>query len=301
MKLGLSSYSLSRAIKAGEMTILDAVRWTAEHGGEHIEIVPIGFTLDDQPQLIEAIRRQAEEAGIELSNYAIAANFIQPDEASYEAEIARVQKQVDIARDLGVRLMRHDVASRPIPEATLTRFHADLEKLAEACRRVADYAASFGIVTSVENHGYYIQASDRVQELVHAVGRDNFRTTLDIGNFMCADEDSVIATKKNIGIASMVHLKDFYLRPAHRDPGKAGSARRAAASSEGPSSGRATSTCGRYSGRSRSPAMTGIFPWNSKGWSRAPSAHPPVLGMPDGSGTRFDPRKLKEAGTEWTK
>ncbi|UUZ96347.1 sugar phosphate isomerase/epimerase [Paenibacillus sp. P25] len=228
MKLGLSSYSLSRAIKAGEMTILDAVRWTAEHGGEHIEIVPIGFTLDDQPRLIEAIRRQAEEAGIELSNYAIAANFIQPDEASYEAEIARVQKQVDIARDLGVRLMRHDVASRPIPEATLTRFHADLEKLAEACRRVADYAASFGIVTSVENHGYYIQASDRVQELVHAVGRDNFRTTLDIGNFMCADEDSVIATKKNIGIASMVHLKDFYLRPAHRDPGKAGSARRAA-------------------------------------------------------------------------
>jgi sugar phosphate isomerase/epimerase len=219
MKIGLSSYSLSRAIKAQEMTVLDAIGWVADNGGEHIEIVPIGFTLDDNPQLVEAICRKAEEAGIELSNYAIAANFLKPDETGYEAEIARVMKQVDIARDLGVKRMRHDVATRPIPEATLVQFHADLQKLADACRRVADYAADYGIITSVENHGFYVQGSDRVQELVHEVGRANFRTTLDVGNFMCVDEDSVVATKKNISIASMVHLKDFYIRPLHRDPG----------------------------------------------------------------------------------
>ncbi|NAP01471.1 sugar phosphate isomerase/epimerase, partial [Halomonas sp. MG34] len=48
MKLGISSYSLYSAMKAGEMSILDVMEWGAEQGGEHIEIVPnLGFTLED--------------------------------------------------------------------------------------------------------------------------------------------------------------------------------------------------------------------------------------------------------------
>jgi sugar phosphate isomerase/epimerase len=220
MKLGVSSYSLFGAMKSGEMSILDVVQWVADNGGEHIEIVPIGdFTLDNDPGMIEAIRKKADEAGIEVSHYTVGANFVQPDEQSFQAEIARVKKQVDIARDLGVKRMRHDVASRPIPEATIVNFLADLPKLVEACRDVADYAAQFGITTSVENHGYYTQASDRVQALVHAVDRSNFRTLVDIGNFMCADENSVAAVKKNLPIASAIHLKDFYLRPGNKEYG----------------------------------------------------------------------------------
>ena len=220
MKIGLSSYSLSQALRTGEMTLVDAVQWVADNGGEHIEIVPGKMNLAEDPALVEAIVNKAKEVGIEISNFPIGANFIQPDEEAYEAEIERVMRQVDVAHALGVKLMRHDVASRPIPEATMVNFLADLPKLAEACRRIADYAAQYGITTSVENHGFYIQHSDRVQALVHAVGRENFRTTLDVGNFMCADEDSVVATKKNLPIAAMVHLKDFYLRPAHLNPGE---------------------------------------------------------------------------------
>ncbi|MBW4837903.1 MAG: sugar phosphate isomerase/epimerase, partial [Paenibacillaceae bacterium] len=75
------------------------------------------------------------------------------------------------------------------------------------------------ITTSLENHGYYVQASDRVQAVIHAVDRPNYKTTLDIGNFVCVDENPVIAVKKNIGYASMVHIKDFYVRPENRNPG----------------------------------------------------------------------------------
>ena len=220
MKLGLSSYSLYQAMRTGRMTMVDVVQWVADQGGEHIEIAAVGINLAEDPKLVEAIRAKAEEVHLPISNYAVGANFLKPDEASYEAEISRVMKEVDVAHALGVKLMRHDVASRPIAEATAANFHADLPKLVEACRRIADYAAQYGITTSVENHGYYIQASDRVNLLVHEVGRKNFRTTLDVGNFMCADEDSVTATKKNLPIASMIHLKDFYLRPSYRDPGE---------------------------------------------------------------------------------
>lgn len=218
MKLGVSSYSLYQAMEAGSMDILSVIDWVKEIGAEHIEIVPLGFSLIDNPELTDQIVERAVKAGIEISNYAIGANFITDTEEAYEAEIERVLKEVDVAHRLGVRLMRHDVASRP--DTSIVNFNSDLERIAVACRKIADYAKGFGITTSVENHGYYVQASDRVQTLVHTVGRDNYKTTLDIGNFVCVDEDPIRAVKNNIGIASMVHVKDFYIRPADRNPGE---------------------------------------------------------------------------------
>jgi inosose dehydratase len=219
MKLGLSSYSLYNAIKDGSMTILDCVRWVADNGGEHIEIVPLGFDLTDGSGLPEAIREEAQRVGIDISNYAIGANFADKSGDELRREIERVKSHVDIASRLGVKLMRHDVASRPIPEATLSRFIDDLPRLVEACREIADYAAPYGITTSIENHGYFVQGSDRTLTLVGRVSRDNFRTTLDIGNFLCLDEDPVVAVSKSVPYMSMLHLKDFYCRPASENPG----------------------------------------------------------------------------------
>lgn len=218
MKLGISTYSLFRAIRAGELDVPDAISLIAEMGGEHAEIVPVGFSLTERPELIGAIVRRAEEAGIDLSGYAIGANFSGLEGAAFEDEIRRVKGEVDIAASLGVKRMRHDVASSE--DTSVRRFLAELPRLAEACRRIADYAAGFGITTSVENHGRYIQASDRVQALVHAVNHPHFRTTLDVGNFLCVDEDPAVAVRNNIGLASMVHIKDFYYRPEHRHPGE---------------------------------------------------------------------------------
>jgi sugar phosphate isomerase/epimerase len=218
MKIGVSTYSLSRAIQSGEMNVVEAIDYIKEIGGEHVEIVPIGFNLTENPELIAAIRQKAQDIGIEISNYAIGAEFSSANDIEYENEITRVKQEVDIAALLGVKLMRHDVATAK--DISIQHFDSLLPRLAEACRRIADYAASFGITTSVENHWYFLQASDRVQALIHAVDRPNFQTTLDVGNFMCVDENPVVAVKKNIPYASMVHIKDFYLRPAEDDPGE---------------------------------------------------------------------------------
>jgi len=220
MKIGLSSYSLWGALRDGRMTITDAVRWIADNGGEHIEIVPLGFDLVENPELIHDIRSSAEEAGIEISNYAVGANFITDSDQAYQAAITEMKQHVDIANKLGVKLMRHDVASRPIEQTSIQQFEQDLPRLVQACREIANYADSYGITTSVENHGYYIQAADRVQRLVQEVNRPNYKTTLDIGNFMCVDENSVVSVKKNLPFASIVHLKDFYWRPSYQDPGE---------------------------------------------------------------------------------
>ncbi|MFC5471382.1 sugar phosphate isomerase/epimerase family protein [Cohnella suwonensis] len=218
MKFGVSTYCFWQAMQAGELDVLQAIGKIAEMGGEHVEIVPLGYDLTDNPKLVAAIVAKAAEHGLDISNYAIGANFAGLSDEAFEQEIERVLRQVDIAAALGAKLMRHDVANSE--DRSIKRFLEDLPKLADACRRIADYAAGFGITTSVENHGYYVQASDRVQALVGAVGRDNFRTTLDVGNFVCVDEDPLVAVRNNMPYASIVHVKDFYRRPASSDPGE---------------------------------------------------------------------------------
>ena len=208
----MSSYSLYQAMNKGEMDILDVLDWVKEIGGEHLELVPLGFDFIENPELIEQVKEKAASLEIDLSNYAIGANFICDTNEAFEAEIERVKNHVDICHQLGIKFMRHDIASRGEHERTLDQFIKDLPTLVEACQRIADYAKDKGIVTSIENHGYYVQASDRVQAIVQQVNRDNFRTTLDVGNFLCYDENPLTAVKNNLPIASVVHLKDFYYR-----------------------------------------------------------------------------------------
>ncbi|MFS0781071.1 sugar phosphate isomerase/epimerase family protein [Bacillus sp. 1P06AnD] len=220
MKLGVSSYSLHQAMLKKEMTFLESISWVKENGGDHFEVVPIHFDLVEQPELIPSIRSKAASEAIELSNYAIGANFIQPTESAYKEEINRVKKHVEAVKELGIHHMRHDVASRPIRDTHIQQYYEDLPLLVRACQEVADYAKQFGITTSVENHGYYLQASDRVQLLVQLVNRENFKTTLDIGNFLCVDENPVHAVMNNLPFASFIHIKDFYYRKTNAEMGE---------------------------------------------------------------------------------
>lgn len=218
LKIGLSSYSLARA---PEMDIVSALRFAAENGAEHMEIVPGSFAeLKDMkaPGLVEKIVTTAKECNLELSSYTIGANFVQPDAAALNAEIERVKGEVEIAAKLGVTRMRHDCAWRPHEECSYANFEKDLEIFADACGQIADKAKPYGITTSIENHGFYVQASERVQRLVLKVNRDNFRTTMDVGNFLCVDEDPECAAMNNVGFASMVHFKDFHIRRAVSNP-----------------------------------------------------------------------------------
>ncbi len=212
IKLGLSSYSLSQAMAKGEMDILGAIKFVAENGGSHLEISPGALKLTGDDELIKKIVDTAKENEIEISSYTIGANFIKPTQEEYRAEVERIKIEVETGAKLGVKRMRHDAGWRPIPETTYEQFAKDLPSVAAACGEIADVAAKYGITTSIENHGFHFQASERIQQLILAVGRDNFRTTLDVGNFLCVDEDPESATANNIKYASHIHFKDFHIR-----------------------------------------------------------------------------------------
>lgn len=222
MKIGLSTYSLLPALKSGEMTILDVIQWIADNGGEHMEMVPYGYTLVDNLELADAVREKASKVGITLSNYSMPANFVQETEDEFEAEMTRVKLHVDLLHRMGIKHMRHDVTAFTLPKESMSIhwFEENLPFMVKGSQIIADYAAQFGITTTIENHGFSVQASDRVQRVLKAVNRSNFKTTLDIGNFLCVDEDPIIGVKKNLPYASLIHFKDFYIRPYDEHPGE---------------------------------------------------------------------------------
>jgi len=219
MKIGLTSYSMVNRIKEG-MSIIDVMKFSKEKDCEHIEIVPFGFTLHDDAtgefneELIAEIKKVSAELDLPVSNYAVLGDLLKFDDAERNAEISRLKKHIDVAAKLGISLMRHDISSfrRPLESNTPSSFEREFPMMVSATQELADYAKNFGITTMVENHGFFVNGSDRVIRLIESVDRDNFGLLLDTGNFACVDEDCLVAVKKCVPYAKMVHLKDFYIR-----------------------------------------------------------------------------------------
>ena len=230
MKIGLTSYSMNNYICDGLMSVCEVMRFAKEKGAEHIELVPFGFTLHDDrtgefnEALISRIKSVSKEIDLPLSNYAVLGDLLKADPDARRAEIERLKRHIDVAAKLGLSYMRHDISSfrRPLESNTPVAFEREFPIAVECCQELADYAAQFGITTLVENHGFFVNGSDRVIRLIEATDRKNFGLLLDTGNFTCVDENPTVAVKKCAPYAKMVHLKDFYIRRADRLTGNGG-------------------------------------------------------------------------------
>jgi sugar phosphate isomerase/epimerase len=223
LSLGFSSYSFHARLSTGEMTLPQVIDWVAASKGEHLELASLGDDPDSpipniasDPAYVDRIREHATAAGVPLTSLALGADLSAGD----PAQIERVMRHVDLAERLGITRMRHDVVGHAGVEGDDTPlFEQVLPHIVAASTQIAQYAATRDITTSLENHGFFVQAADRVRRIVHAVDEPNFRTTLDVGNFVCVDEDPAASVTHNLPYAMVVHLKDFYIRPADAAPG----------------------------------------------------------------------------------
>lgn len=219
MKIGLSSYSLVAALNAGKLNLEQAIDWAAKQGAEVFELVPFGFRLDDETSgkidtaYIARIKKRAQDAGIELVNYSVGGDLIKEGQAQ-EDEIASICHQVDIAAELGLTRMRHDITffNRPAEENTSKTFDELLPRMVEATKRISEYAKTRGVMTMIENHGLFVNGTDRVERILNAVDTGNYGLLLDSGNIICVDEDPTAAALRLAKRSEMVHLKDFYVR-----------------------------------------------------------------------------------------
>ena len=211
MKTSVTSYSFGGYIAEDKLGYLGLINKAKEMGFEGIEYTDGGYM--NEPESAKKIRERAAEQGIEVVALAVGANFIQGSGGNLKDEIARVCKIVDYAAEMGAKLMRHDVAYGFGGERKHTRGYDDaLPRLAEGCREVTKYAEQKGVKTMTENHGYFSQDAHRVEKLINTVGHDNFGALVDLGNFMCADEDPTLSVSIMAPYAFHVHAKDFHYK-----------------------------------------------------------------------------------------
>ena len=149
-----------------------------------------------------------------FNSYTIAGNLYKNSPEADEAEVERLKGQVEVAEILGATIMRHDCCYNIYKEGNGRSFDLMLPTIAENARKITEYAATKGIKTCCENHGYIAQDSDRMERLFNAVNHDNFGLLVDMGNFACADENSQTAVSRVAPYAIHAHAKDMYLKSA---------------------------------------------------------------------------------------
>lgn len=216
MKTAVTMYSYDQILSSGEKTMVQCLEIAKKTGFDGVEFIDLKPENDmDKREYALYLRDLCANLGLEIVCYSISAQLYRPTAEETKSEIDRVKGEVEIASLLGAKKMRHDVSTGAYDSAgRLIPFERALPSMAKSCREITEYAANLGIMTMTENHGMYCQDSDRMEKLYASVNHKNFRLLIDIGNFVCADEDPVKAVGRLSQYAGHVHAKDFYIRPA---------------------------------------------------------------------------------------
>ena len=206
MKLGISSYSFAKHVKSTGCDLFEVCRLAREIGFEAIEFIDLG--VEDPIATAKELRTYCGEIGLTIASHTIGADLLNGDE---EEILSKLYRYVDIAEALGAPLLRHDVCYS-LPEGMT--WEDAIPVMAPRIRRVTEYAASKGIRTCSENHGYIFQDSVRMEALIRAVGHENYGWLVDVGNFLCADEYPLEGVMRALPYAIHAHVKDFLYRKA---------------------------------------------------------------------------------------
>ncbi|MBR3392870.1 MAG: sugar phosphate isomerase/epimerase [Firmicutes bacterium] len=245
MNLGISSYCLCNKLYSKQWEIFDIMNWAKEHECTHMEVVPFGLPLFKADGVADmdfakAIGEHAAKLDLPLSAFSLNACFIRPGddeeqgssnrernvtvqyhgtrEDKFEQELMRVTTVMNMAKEMGVKNFRSDVCSgaHPLRINTPEQFEEDFPVFVKAVKLLADHAASLGMTLTLENHGLYVNGADRVIHILRAADKPNVGLTVDVGNYLCVDEDPVVSVAKAIKYADMIHLKDFYIRKVEK-------------------------------------------------------------------------------------
>lgn len=215
MKIGVSSYSFSsyiddckkNGVACDYFKICDKAK---ELGFEGIEFIGLEWKelSSCAMQTAKELKEYCQKIGLEIIAYTVGADFLCED---IEKEMERLKGCVDVAVELGAPLMRHDVFYE-LKKTPLYNYRTAIEEIAPRIRELTEYAKEKGVRTCTENHGYIMQAPERVEELILAVGHENYGWLCDMGNFLCADSEPARAVAIAANYTVHVHAKDFLLK-----------------------------------------------------------------------------------------
>jgi sugar phosphate isomerase/epimerase len=223
MKLAISTYSLSSwsgGLKT--RTLEEVIAKIAEFDVVGVEFCDFFGDAHNNPfHKIDLVNKRVAKTGLLPAGYATGWEFLVPLEEQ-KRRVDFIKRQIDVASALGCKTMRYDLTGGWGPHAKDVpgprTFANALKHLVPVVREIADYGQVKKVVTSIENHGWYMQNSKRIEKLILAVGHKNYRLTMDMGNFLCVNDNPTKAAQLLAKYACMVHTKDFHVKKKGTQP-----------------------------------------------------------------------------------
>jgi len=227
MKLAVSSYSFSRFGAGPEpnekpdyFQLLDrCAAWELDG----LELLGVHFAEYAPPaELLRGLRQHAFSVGVPIVAVSAHHNFVNPDPAAREAEIAKLCHWVDVAAELGagaVRAFGGRWATRPRfaefmaaqGEEPPLEGYTDADGFAwnaEALCRCADHAGERGVTLVLENHWGFTGTAAGVLRLVELTQSPWLQVVLDTGNFNFRP-DQYAEMEALLPHTRMVHAKTY--------------------------------------------------------------------------------------------
>lgn len=187
IKLAVAAYSfrdfLSPKAKPGySMTMEQFAEWVASLGLGAIEPTSYYFT-DTSLAAMAKYKLHCTRLGLDISGTAIGNDFTTPDAAKQKTQMQLVKDWIEKCSMLGGKTIRVFAGNLPKGDTLAQAQERCVNALGQAC----DYAAKFGVILALENHGGITAKAEDLLTLVKAAKHPNFGVNLDTGNFHTAD------------------------------------------------------------------------------------------------------------------
>jgi sugar phosphate isomerase/epimerase len=187
IRLSIAAYSYREALNLKAkpkpaMTLNDFIDQAAALDLDAAEFTAYYFPKTDAEYLAH-LKGRCSRLGLDVSGTAVGNNFATADGDKLKRELASVKEWTEHSARLGAKTMRIFAGYVDKGDTEEKARERCIQTIQEAC----DYAAKFGVILALENHGGITATLDQTLALVKAVKHDWFGVNWDTGNFHTAD------------------------------------------------------------------------------------------------------------------
>jgi 3-oxoisoapionate decarboxylase len=202
VKLGIDLFSL----RAQGWTPFQLLDYSAKLGAKVVHFSEIRFIGSLEPENLRAVRRAAEERGIEIE---IGMKSICPTSKMFDAKAGTAEEQIgrmlDSATLAGSHIVRAVLGSaddrRPGP------IEKHIESTVKVLRNVRSKVLDHNLKIAIENHAGDMQAHE-LKQLIEEAGKDFVGACLDSGNPLWTLEDPHVTLETLHPYALTSHVRD---------------------------------------------------------------------------------------------
>jgi len=185
--ISLNAYSFNRPLLAHEMSLEELFQFAAETGFMGVDLTAYyipGYPEVPEDKILFDIKRTALLKGIAITGTGVRNDFTSADPEVRAKEIELVKNWIVAAAKLGAPYVRV-FAGRESPEGH-TRDEIK-SWVIEAFQECADFASSYGVMVTFQNHNDFIVAAEDIIDIMERVHSRWFGLMLDIGSLPVPD------------------------------------------------------------------------------------------------------------------